>query len=374
MATNTLLSIGGVFSYIFYIILALCALLFLVMVHELGHYIAGKVLGFKINEFAIGFGPKILQKKKKNGEYFTLRAIPLGGYCAFEGEDEDGNSPDAFNKQKPWKRLIVLFSGVLFNFLTAVVFSFILLTSFGYEKVEVTKIEKTSINYNILYEGDVIYGVDGEEFDFVHDKYFSSLISDYTKKAEFKNTFEIDGETYSTIPMNIKRGKEKLEVDVRLRKVIDGKDEYWTFINANEKGKEFEIENYKSSFFEALGESWTFSFKWSYKILLILGDLFTGGIPLTDLGGPVTTIKVMAESTSQDISFLFVMIPVIAVNLAVFNILPIPSLDGARMIFVLIEWIRRKPINRDIEGRIHTFGLFALLGLVVVVDVMHFIL
>jgi len=374
LATNTLLSIGGVFSYIFYIILALCALLFLVMVHELGHYIAGKVLGFKINEFAIGFGPKILQKKKKNGEYFTLRAIPLGGYCAFEGEDEDGNSPDAFNKQKPWKRLIVLFSGVLFNFLTAVVFSFILLTSFGYEKVEVTKIEKTSINYNILYEGDVIYGVDGEEFDFVHDKYFSSLISDYTKKAEFKNTFEIDGETYSTIPMNIKRGKEKLEVDVRLRKVIDGKDEYWTFINANEKGKEFEIENYKSSFFEALGESWTFSFKWSYKILLILGDLFTGGIPLTDLGGPVTTIKVMAESTSQDISFLFVMIPVIAVNLAVFNILPIPSLDGARMIFVLIEWIRRKPINRDIEGRIHTFGLFALLGLVVVVDVMHFIL
>jgi len=374
LATNTLLSIGGVFSYIFYIILALCALLFLVMVHELGHYIAGKVLGFKINEFAIGFGPKILQKKKKNGEYFTLRAIPLGGYCAFEGEDEDGNSPDAFNKQKPWKRLIVLFSGVLFNFLTAVVFSFILLTSFGYEKVEVTKIEKTSINYNILYEGDVIYGVDGEEFDFVHDKYFSSLISDYTKKAEFKNTFEIDGETYSTIPMNIKRGKEKLEVDVRLRKVIDGKDEYWTFINANEKGKEFEIENYKSSFFEALGESWTFSFKWSYKILLILGDLFTGGIPLTDLGGPVTTIKVMADSTSQDISFLFVMIPVIAVNLAVFNILPIPSLDGARMIFVLIEWIRRKPINRDIEGRIHTFGLFALLGLVVVVDVMHFIL
>ena len=370
----TLLSVGGVLNYILYIVLALCALLFLVMIHELGHYIAGKLLGFKINEFAIGFGPKILQKKKKNGEYFTLRAIPLGGYCAFEGEDEDGSSPDAFNKQKPWKRLIVLFSGVLFNFLTAIIFSFILLTSFGYEKVEVTKVEKTSINYNILYEGDIIYGINGEDFDFVHDKYFSSLISDYTKKAEFKNTFVIDGETYSAIPMNVKRDGKKIELDVRLRKVVDGDEEYWTFVNATEDGKEFGIDNYKSTFFEAIGESWTFSFRWSYKILLILGDLFTGGIPLTDLGGPVTTIKVMADTTQQDISFLFVLLPVIAVNLAVFNILPIPSLDGARMVFVFIEWIRRKPINRDIEGRIHTIGLFALLGLVVIVDVLHFIL
>ena len=374
MATNTLLSIGGVFSYILYIALALCALLFLVMIHELGHYTAGKLLGFKINEFAIGFGPKIIQKKKKNGEYFTLRAIPLGGYCAFEGEDEDGNSPDAFNKQKPWKRLIVLFSGVLFNFLTAVVFSFILLTCFGYEKVEVTKVENSSINYNILYEGDVIYGVDGEEFDFVHDKYFSSLISEYTTTAEFKNTFVIDGETYSSIPMNIKRDEEKIVVDVNLRKVVDGEDEYWSFVNATDDGKEFALDNYKPTFFEALGESWSFSFRWSYKIILILGDLFTGGIPITDLGGPVTTIKLMAETTQQDFSFLFVLLPVIAVNLAVFNILPIPSLDGARMVFVLIEWIRRKPINRDIEGKIHTIGLFALLGLVVVVDLLHFIL
>ena len=374
MTINTLLSIGGVFSYILYILLALGALLFLVMIHELGHYTAGKLLGFKINEFAIGFGPKILQKKKKNGEYFTLRAIPLGGYCAFEGEDEEGESPDAFNKQKPWKRLIVLFAGVLFNFLTAVIFSFILLTSFGYEKVEVSKVENTSINYNILYEGDVIYGIDGTEFDFVHDKYFSSLIADYTKKAEFKNTFVIEGETYSSIPMNIKRDGEKIEVDVHLRQVIDGEDEYWTFVNSQEDGKEFALENYKSSFTEALGECWTFSFRWSYKILIILGDLFTGGIPITDLGGPVTTIKLMAETTQQNFSFLFVLIPVIAVNLAVFNILPIPSLDGARMIFVIIEWIRRKPINRDIEGRIHTFGLFALLGLVILVDILHFIL
>ena len=137
---STILSVSSVFTYILYIVIALIVLLFLVMVHEFGHYTAGKLLGFKIEEFSIGFGPKIFQRKKKNGELFTLRAIPLGGYCAFDGEDLDSNSPTAFNNQKPWKRLIVLISGVVFNFLSAVIFSFILLTTIGYEKVEVKRV------------------------------------------------------------------------------------------------------------------------------------------------------------------------------------------------------------------------------------------
>ena len=113
---------------IFYILLAIVVLLLMIMIHETGHYVAGKILKFKINEFSIGFGPKILQKKKKNGELISLRAFTLGGYCAFEGESEDGSlNPEAFNNQKPWKRLIVLFSGAFFNFLSAILFSFVLL-------------------------------------------------------------------------------------------------------------------------------------------------------------------------------------------------------------------------------------------------------
>lgn len=375
----TLLSFGGVMTYIFYIVIALGILLFLVMVHEFGHYTAGKLLGFKIDEFSIGFGPKIFQKKKKNGELFTLRTIPLGGYCAFDGEDLDSNSPTAFNNQKPWKRLIVLVSGVLFNFLTAVIFSFILLTCFGYERVEVKHIDSTSYNYSEqvtiegynygLREGDMIYGVDGEKFDFVHDKYFNKLALEYIESIDFE-TYEQDGKTRGTIPMNVRRDGEYIVVDVVVEKVVDGEDVSWAFAT----GEELQLDSYKSSFTEALGECWTFSFRWCHKIFIILGDLFTGGVPIKDLGGPVTTIKVMADTTSQDWSFIFILIPVIAVNLAVFNILPIPSLDGARCVFVIIEWIRRKPINRDLEGKIHTFGLFALLGLVVIVDILHFIL
>ena len=158
---STLLSFSSTLKYVGYIFIAVLVLLLMVLIHELGHYVAGKILKFKINEFSVGFGPKILQKKKKNGELFSLRAIPLGGYCAFEGETEDGNeNPEAFHKQAPWKRLIVLFSGAFFNFLSAIIFSFILLMANGYDLVEVKQIDSTSINYEILQENDVIYGIE----------------------------------------------------------------------------------------------------------------------------------------------------------------------------------------------------------------------
>ena len=123
---SNLLSLGSVLKYSGYILIAILVLLFMVLIHELGHYIAGKVLKFKINEFSVGFGPKIFQKKNKSGELISLRVFPLGGYCAFEGETEENkDNPEAFNNQKPWKRLIVLFMGAFFNFLSAIIFAVI---------------------------------------------------------------------------------------------------------------------------------------------------------------------------------------------------------------------------------------------------------
>ena len=180
---SNLLSVSSVFQYIGYIVIAIFVLLFMVLIHELGHYVAGKILKFKINEFSVGFGPKILQKKKKNGELVSLRAFPLGGYCAFEGEDEEGNeNPNSFNNQKPWKRLIVLFSGAFFNFLSGIIFSFILLLSHGYDLVQVKNIAPESINYSIIQKGDVVVGIDGRDIDFVKDRYFNTLITDSVNK------------------------------------------------------------------------------------------------------------------------------------------------------------------------------------------------
>lgn len=392
-----LLSVGSVFSYIGYIVVAIIVLLFMVLIHELGHYIAGKILKFKINEFSIGFGPKLFQKKKKDGELVSLRLLPLGGYCAFEGENEDGTeNKEAFNNQKPWKRLIVLFFGAFFNFLSAIIFSFILLLASGYDLVQVKHVAPESMNYAIIQEGDVIYGVDGKKIDFVKDDYFSTLVADhiidkYTVDDSLDTTTGIEctinDKIYylikDNITYNIIRDGEKIEIVANINiycdengKVFNDKGEAYGYslLNTNEDNGEFEIKSYKYSFGEALIQAVPFTVKWAWKVLVIFGQLLTGKLALTSLGGPVTTINMIAKYTQMSFSYLLLLMPVIAVNLAVFNLLPIPALDGCQMLFVTIEWIRRKPIKRSVINWINNIGLIALLGLVVIVDILQFVL
>ncbi len=394
---SSLLSVLPILQYVGYIFIAVLVLLFMVLIHEFGHYIAGKILKFKINEFSVGFGPKILQKKKKNGELISLRAFPLGGYCAFEGENEDGSSsPEAFNNQKPWKRLIVLFSGAFFNFLSAIIFSFILLLANGYDLVEVKKVNQDSINYEILQEGDIINGIEGVEFDFVHDETFNILISkhiddnyskydgeDLTKEKSFKGK---DDKTYYLVKRgivyNVERNNKDISLNGFINAIYDSNGEAvrgenglcsYTMLSTNdENDNEFIIGNYKYSFGESLLKCIPFTFQWTWKTILILGQLITGQLSLTALTGPVGTINMIASFTQQSASFLLIMLPLIAVNLAVMNLLPIPALDGFQMIFTTIEWVRKKPIKQNVVNMINNIGLFVLLGLVVVVDIMHF--
>ena len=164
-----LFAVSDVAETILYILLALVVLLVMITIHEAGHYTAGKILGFKINEFAIGMGPKLFSRKKKNGEVFSVRLFPLGGYCAFEGEDENmPDSPDAFNSQKPWKRIIVLVSGALFNFISAILIVFIAFWAFGDDALAIQKVYESSVNYDAYQqgtgfkEGDIIYKIDGK--------------------------------------------------------------------------------------------------------------------------------------------------------------------------------------------------------------------
>lgn len=385
---NLFLSFNSTLTYIGYIIIAILVLLFMVLIHEFGHYIAGKMLKFKINEFSVGFGPKLFQKNRKNGEKFSLRAIPLGGYCAFEGENEDGtDNPQAFNNQKPWKRLIVLFFGAFFNFLSAIIFSFVLLLSAGYDYVKVNKVETDSINYGIVREGDVILGVDNEQIDFVHDLSFNILVTNYLeenyKKVDDLTGLEShtkNGKTYYLeqviIPLNVRRGKDKILLDdAKINAVYnsDKKLEGWTLCKSFDETSEFGITSYKYSFGEALVQCVPFTFKWAWKILVIFGQLITGQLALTSLGGPVTTISMIATYTQTSGAYLLILLPVIAVNLAVFNLLPIPALDGFQMVFTLIEMIRKKPVKREVVNMINNIGLLVLFGFVILVDIIHFV-
>ncbi|MEG1500008.1 MAG: site-2 protease family protein [Clostridia bacterium] len=198
------------FSSVLYIILAVLVLLFMVLIHELGHYTAGRMLGFKIDEFSVGFGKAIFSKKNKRGELISLRIFPLGGYCAFAGENEDGAVGDdsrAFNKQKPWKRMIVLFFGAFFNFLSAIIFSFILLVSFGYDIPQVTAIKENSINQN-LQVGDIIYEVNGNKIDFAYSGTLNKLLSDFDDTQPITLKIKRDGKMQDCVVSLMKNPKE----------------------------------------------------------------------------------------------------------------------------------------------------------------------
>ncbi len=410
----------------------------MITVHEFGHYTAGKLLKFKINEFSIGFGKAIFSKTKKNGEKFSLRIFPLGGYCAFEGEDEEESksSPDAFNNQKAWKRLIVLFMGAFFNFLSAIIFAVIFLMVFGYsDRVQITSVVKPEgvQSYNWLMEGDVVYAVNGKETNFVYDEYFANLIELYDVGDAENNNFTVsvyrDGKS---VDLNIWKSwiecekhsnntgnkspvfsidginfNYKIKYEDGLYKFYDSTSttnktytvdsstnmvtiDSQTFLvgnlnlveNTNDLSQVtlssvkvgVKTQNYKYGFFEAIARSFVFCFGWAWKILMILWQLITGKVALTSMGGTVTTVVTIAQVTQTNISSLLLLIPLISINLAVFNLLPFPALDGARMVFVLIEMIRKKPINRKVEGIIHFIGLMVLLGFVLLVDILHFVL
>ena len=161
-----------IFKWIGYIIVAMLCFMFMIVVHELGHYTAGKLLGFKINEFAVGFGPAIFKKTKKNGEVFSLRCIPAGGFCAFEGEDEEeGERPDAFNAKPVWKRIIVLAAGVTFNFVSAIVHPQLFLHGLTARlyRTSAAVYEYTDGAEQQFQEGDLILSVRRDE-DVLHDR------------------------------------------------------------------------------------------------------------------------------------------------------------------------------------------------------------
>lgn len=336
---------------VLYILLAVVVLLLMVMIHEFGHYTAGKMLGFKINEFSIGFGPALFSKTKKNGEKFSLRLVPLGGYCAFDGEDTESENEKSFMKQKPWKRLIVLFFGAFFNILSAVIFSFVLLVSVGYDIPQITKISEVNgvgTSQSQLLVGDIITHVDGTEISFIKDQTFNALIAKYSAGDIVEITVIRDGVKQNINLEFFKNKDNKVKLGINMKSV-------------------------PYSFGKSLALCVPFTGVLCWKILVMFWLLITGQVALSGLGGPITTIGTMATLSMQGISNLLVLMPLIAANLGVFNLLPIPALDGSKMVFTTIEWIRGKPINPKVENTIHTVGLILLFAIVIIADLYHII-
>lgn len=423
----TIIACCFVWSKLTYIIIAIAFLLVLIMIHELGHYIFGKILGFKINEFSIGFGPAIFQKTKADGEKVSLRVFPLGGYCAFEGEDEEVETEGAFNKQKAWKRLIVLFGGVFFNFLFGIITSVAYLSIATYSLPEILQVSDG--NTNPFQTGDIIVAVEDNKLDYYRVSsdtiaQFSKLTKEYEAGEEFTVTVIRNGKELDLVVKKEIRPAQRyitnLEGLENQLYIKNGDDSYTVIANDDllayvkdmnnsldnlykkvegaetpyqlyEKAEIFRLGGitettgglslgilqtyhyYDYSFGQALKYAVPFGLDVCWLILKVLGGLFTGATAVGELGGTITAVDQIAVLTQIDLRYLVYLLPMIAMNLAVFNLLPIPALDGARMVFVLIEMIRRKPINKNIEGYIHMVGLLLLLGLVIFLDIYHFL-
>lgn len=346
---------AGVFRTIGTIVAALLALMVMIIVHELGHYLVGKKLKFKINEFAIGFGPPIFKRTMRSGEQFSIRPIPLGGFCAFEGEDKDIITDGAFNQQAPWKRILVLLAGVTFNFLSAILILTVAFMAFGYSMPSVAGFNTPvdpAFEQN-FEEGDVILKINGKNVYAFMDWNVQSLVT----KSDPDN-----------VAVLVSRDGEKVEITAKISQFLDSENETYTGLGINTGAV-----MYRYNIFQSIWRSLVFCFQLIVFLFQTLGSLFTGALAIKgNVGGTITTIAVMSTTVGQaGFRGLLMLFGMMSASIAIMNVLPLPALDGSRVIFTVIEWIRKKPINRKVEGMIHTVGLFVLFGITILFDLLN---
>ncbi len=333
---------------ILYVILGILILGVCVVVHEFGHYFAARRLGIHVVEFSVGMGPK-LYGREKNGTQYSLRAIPFGGYCAFDSE-EDENS--AFNAAPAWKRLIMTFSGPLMNFVLGVLVAVIILSCIGEQYlsnkiVQVT--DGTPAQAAGILPGDKLLSADGQTGDIY-------ALSDYlatTGENDVNLTLDRDGQTVS-----VTVGKQYSQADGRYL-----------------MGVSFGYERVRLGLFQSLGAALSFCVQMVREMLRMLGRLFFHGEGLGEVAGPVGVVSMVTDIAQQSFAESFLtgldntlrLILLISLNLGLMNLLPLPALDGGRIVLLLVETVTGKHLPRRAEAILNTAALFVLLALILVI-------
>lgn len=337
------------------IIIAILVFSILIIFHELGHFSLAKANGIRVNEFCLGLGPKIFSIQKGETKY-ALNLFPIGGACVMEGEDANSDDERAFNKKSVWARISVVFAGPLFNFILALVFSFILLCNIGYDLPEIAGVEEGYPAAEAgLSEGDVIVKMNHTHIHFFRE------ISSYTQfhaGEEVEITYKRDGEKHTTT----------------LTPKYDEELGYYRYgiYGSGERKMGGALSTAKYSFYE-VGY-------WIKMTINSLRSLVKGMVSVNDLSGPVGIVSMIGESYEDSVSYgvrvvllqmLYICI-FLSANLGVMNLLPLPALDGGRLVFLIIEAVRGKKVDPEKEGMVHFAGmmlLFLLMALVVFNDI-----
>jgi regulator of sigma E protease len=331
-----------------YIILAIVLFGLLIFTHELGHFLAARVFGVRVNEFAMGMGPIIL-KKQRGETLFTLRLLPVGGLCAMEGEDENSNDPGSFTTKPAWQRLIIIIAGAVMNFLSGLL---ILVLLYLPTKQYLTPVIADFmdgcpyVGTEAFMEGDRILEINGYHI---------------YSRSDIDIFLQHDASPYDIL---VERGGEKVLLDnFKFEKVEYPDGEGGTELKF---GLIFELKN--AGFGDKIRLALLDSLDFVRMVKVSLFDLFSGRAGVKDLTGPVGLTSVLGETARVSLTSMWMLVALIAINLAVMNLLPLPALDGGRVFFLFIELLRGKPVNPKYEGYVHMVGLALLLMLMVYVS------
>ena len=336
------------------IVLIIIGILFfnlIVFVHEFGHFFWAKKFGVKVNEFALGMGPRIL-KFKKGETTFSLRALPIGGFCDMEGEEESSDSPSSFGKKPAWQRFIIVSFGAIMNIILGFIMSMVLLAQNPYfTSTTISRFapDATSCTTGLMQE-DTIIKIDGSPIYNFKDLAFNL-------SADGKDKFD----------MEVIRNGETLELkDVTFQ------------TKPNESGKlvtclDFYLKPIEKNFLTVLTQTWhdvisTIRIVWAGVIGLI-----TGRFSLSAMSGPIGIANMIGEATNEGLKTGFLtafnnilaIMMALTINLGVVNLLPLPALDGGRLMFLLFEMITRKKIKEKYEGWIHALGFVLFIALTI---------
>ena len=328
------------------IILAILAFGVLVIVHEFGHFITAKRGGVQVNEFWIGMGPTLL-KHEHNGTLYCLKLLPVGGACVMEGEDGESESEHAFGRARLRRRILIVAAGALMNFLIGFVillFAVQAPTDNGFITTTVASIsEGSSVLEGGLQEGDTIISIDG----------FRLLV-----RSDLNVAMGMSSST--THSVKVRRGGETVELpsvpfEARIDDGEGGKLIGLTFGATPDTV----VSRVQYAALTALDDA--------RLVWVSLGQLLGGRVGVNDLAGPVGVASTMAVTARVNIRAFLQLVAFISINLGVMNLLPLPALDGGRLVFLIIEGIRRKPVPPKYEGLVHAAGLMLLLMLMVYV-------
>ena len=323
-------------------LIAIRLFLVLIIIHEFGHFIAAKLLGVRVNEFAVGFGPKLFSKQWGETKY-AFNLIPLGGYCAMEGEDEDSSDKKAFCNKKPWRRFLIVVMGATFNLILGlIIVAIILAPQKAFTSTVIAEFNENAISQSTgLAVDDKIIEVDGRK-----------IFSTYDLSYAFTNV--TDGKVDITV---LRNGEQKLLKDVTFKTEEEAGMSYLTV--------DFKVYGIKKTFGSYIKQTFSTAISYCAVIWRSLIDLIGGKYGISAISGPVGVTVAISNAAKQSLQNILPIMALITINLGIFNLLPLPALDGGRILFILIEMIFRKPVPQKYESIVHAVGFVLLIILMI---------